>query len=298
MLDPSALGRTFGPYTVTVEAERLRLLGAALGDPSLAAPPTWPTCYGLWANTPLLAELAALGAPLPRLLHGEQRYSFHAPVEAGAALTAAPAITGLEQKSGRSGPFQLVTLETRWHAGDALALTDTLVVVVRGEAPAPSQPSSTVQPSPLVPHSPSPLVPPASLAPGDELPAVVIGPLTADDFVRYAHASGDHNPLHTDPAFARAAGLNSVIVHGMLVMGVMGRVTAVIAGPAAITALQTRFLATTAPGETLRCGGRVASLDTDGGRRVATLELWARGAGEQLKAAGSAAVALPERISP
>jgi hydroxyacyl-ACP dehydratase HTD2-like protein with hotdog domain len=133
MLDSASLGRSFGPYTVTVDEGQLRMLADVLGDVGLCLPPTFPTCYGLWANKALLAELDALGAPLPRLLHGEQRYSYHAPVAPGDTLTAKPRIAGLEQKAGRSGPFQLVTLETHWHnQRGELAVVDTLVVVVRG----------------------------------------------------------------------------------------------------------------------------------------------------------------------
>lgn len=133
MLDPASLGRSFGPYTVSVDAGQLRMLAEVVGDADLSIPPTFPTCYGLWANKALLAELDALGASLPRLLHGEQRYSFHAPVVSGDTLTAEPRIAALEEKAGRSGPFQLVTLETRWHnQRGELAVVDTLVVVVRG----------------------------------------------------------------------------------------------------------------------------------------------------------------------
>lgn len=303
MLDPASLGRSFGPYTVAVEAGRLRALAEALGDAGLAAPPTFPTCYGLWANTPLLAELAALGAPLPRLLHGEQRYAFHAPVAPGDTLTAAPQIVGLEQKAGRSGPFQLVTLETRWHTpAGRLAIADTLVVVVRAAGAGPGAPGARQGPGRPAPNgSPPPTQPPAphaprptpyALASGDELPPVELGPLARAQLAAYAAASGDHNPLHTDAAFARAAGLDDVIAHGMLVMGVMGRVAAAVAGPAAVAELQARFVATTAPGELLRCGGRVAEAGGRDGRPLATLELWARGDDGRLKASGSAAVAL------
>lgn len=150
MIDPANLGRSFGPYTVTVERDHVRGLAAALGEadpryydleaaraaglPDLPAPPTLPTRYGLWANPPLLAELGAIGAPLPRLLHGEQHYSYPAPLFAGDTLTASPAIVGLEAKAGQSGPFELLTLETRWRnqRGEE-AVVDRLVVVVRGE---------------------------------------------------------------------------------------------------------------------------------------------------------------------
>jgi acyl dehydratase len=150
VIDPANLGRSFGPYTVTVEREHVTELAATLGVadpryydvdaaraaglPDLPAPPTLPTRYGLWANKPLLAELDAIGAPLPRLLHGEQRYSYLAPVFAGDTLTASPTIAALEAKSGQSGPFELLTLETSWRnqRGEE-ALVDRLVVVVRGE---------------------------------------------------------------------------------------------------------------------------------------------------------------------
>ena len=34
----------------------------------------------------------------------------------------------------------------------------------------------------------------------------------------YAEASGDHNPIHLDPDFARAVGLPSTIAHGLLTL--------------------------------------------------------------------------------
>lgn len=47
--------------------------------------------------------------------------------------------------------------------------------------------------------------------------------LGRDDLRRYAEASGDLNPLHLDSAFARSAGFDDVIVHGMLGMALLGR---------------------------------------------------------------------------
>lgn len=48
-------------------------------------------------------------------------------------------------------------------------------------------------------------------------------PNTPEDLVRYAHASGDMNPLHLDPEFARKAGFERLVVHGMLNMAHLGR---------------------------------------------------------------------------
>lgn len=122
---------------------------------------------------------------------------------------------------------------------------------------------------------------------GAELPTIVAGPLAPELFARYAEASGDHNPLHTDPAFARAAGLDNVIAHGMLVMGLMGRVAASLAEPGSLRDFRVRFRATTRPGETIRCGGRVMAVYERDGRSLVEAELWARGDGEQLKATGT-----------
>lgn len=47
--------------------------------------------------------------------------------------------------------------------------------------------------------------------------------LTRADLVAYAHASGDHNPIHQDEAVALAVGLPGVIAHGMLTLGLAGR---------------------------------------------------------------------------
>lgn len=44
--------------------------------------------------------------------------------------------------------------------------------------------------------------------------------LTQDQIDAYAEASGDHNPIHLDPDFARAVGLPSTIAHGLLTLGV------------------------------------------------------------------------------
>jgi acyl dehydratase len=151
MISDDNLGRSFGPYTYHVERGRVARLAAALGEAApiyhdlgaaqaagladLPAPPTMATCFGLWANEALLAELAAIGAPLPCLLHGEQSYAYYAPLLAGDTLTSTTTIVGLEQKRGQSGPFQLLTLETLLvNQHGELAILDRLVVVARGES--------------------------------------------------------------------------------------------------------------------------------------------------------------------
>jgi acyl dehydratase len=47
--------------------------------------------------------------------------------------------------------------------------------------------------------------------------------VTRADLVRYAAASGDHNPIHQDEDVARSVGLPGVIAHGMYTMALAAR---------------------------------------------------------------------------
>jgi acyl dehydratase len=47
--------------------------------------------------------------------------------------------------------------------------------------------------------------------------------ITRADLVRYAEASGDHNPIHQDDSVARSVGLPGVIAHGMYTMALAAR---------------------------------------------------------------------------
>ena len=65
-------------------------------------------------------------------------------------------------------------------------------------------------------------VAPVALAAGDRMPETTAGPLTRTDFVRYAGAGGDLNPIHHDEPMAVAAGFPTVFGMGMLHAGMLG----------------------------------------------------------------------------
>lgn len=46
-------------------------------------------------------------------------------------------------------------------------------------------------------------------------------PITRDAVAAYGDAVGDHNPVHFDPAFARAMGLADTVVHGPLTTAII-----------------------------------------------------------------------------
>lgn len=80
---------------------------------------------------------------------------------------------------------------------------------------------------------------------------VRLGPVTRTDLVRYAGASGDFNPLHHDPDFARAAGLPDVMAHGMYAAGLVARELERWFGPGRLARYGVRFRAPVWPGDVL-----------------------------------------------
>ena len=58
---------------------------------------------------------------------------------------------------------------------------------------------------------------------GDTHSAVLVDDLKRTQIVQYAGASGDYNPLHSDPSFAKAAGFEKPILHGMCTYGIACR---------------------------------------------------------------------------
>lgn len=62
----------------------------------------------------------------------------------------------------------------------------------------------------------------AKMEPGELIVERVVGPITREQLIDYAVASGDSNPLHTDTKVAQRLGFEDVIVHGMFGMAILG----------------------------------------------------------------------------
>jgi acyl dehydratase len=94
-----------------------------------------------------------------------------------------------------------------------------------------------------------------------------------DQALRYASASGDANPIHTDDAAAKAVGLPGVILHGMCTMALCGRaVVDELAGgdPTRLRRLAVRFYRPVFPGAELVT--TVFDSGSDGERRILAFE--------------------------
>jgi acyl dehydratase len=100
---------------------------------------------------------------------------------------------------------------------------------------------------------------------GDQVPELRVTP---DKYLphRYAGASGDFNPIHIDPEFAKAVGLPNTILHGLYMMGLVARANAAgLAGgdPRALKRLSVQFRGMGAPETEIVVSGTVKSVDGD-----------------------------------
>lgn len=81
--------------------------------------------------------------------------------------------------------------------------------------------------------------------------------ITHTQLVKYAGASGDFNPIHTVVPVGEKAGLDGVIAHGMLIMGMAGEALAEWFPRKDLRKFKVRFSKMTRPGEKLTIEGRV-----------------------------------------
>jgi acyl dehydratase len=97
---------------------------------------------------------------------------------------------------------------------------------------------------------------------GDTHEAVVIENVQRTHIVKYAGASGDFNPLHHDDGIAQnLAGYPSVFAHGMLSMGLTGRMLTDWLGATNLKKYGVRFTKQVWPGDTLTAKGEVTSVE-------------------------------------
>jgi acyl dehydratase len=286
-LDQSLVGRETPRQSYTILAEDVRQFADAIGDPnplfreperaraagfpSPLAPPTFVTRFRIqmadWGLDPTRTQV----------LHGEQEYEYTRPLHIGDELQVWHRLASLRQSS-RSDGMAVLTLETLGQApAGGHLFTGRATVIVRE-----SQPGAAASASARSPRA-------SATQEGES-----IGPLTKQvtqtQIVAYADASGDHNPIHIDPAAARAVGLDGTIAHGMLSMAFLGQVvTDWLAGQPQpggwLARLRVRFQAMVRPGDTLGCRGALGG-GAQGGRQA--LQLWAENQRSEPVTAGDA----------
>lgn len=107
---------------------------------------------------------------------------------------------------------------------------------------------------------------------GDTHEEVVAENLSRGLLVMYAGTSGDYNPLHTDEVYTReVAGYPSVFAHGMLTMGLTGKMLTNYVGDGRLKKYGVRFTNQVWPGDTLTSKATVVEIrDGEADIEVAT----------------------------
>ena len=96
---------------------------------------------------------------------------------------------------------------------------------------------------------------------GDSHTERVVDNLTRTQIVQYAGASGDYNPIHTDEVYTtKVAGYLSVFAHGMLTMGLTGKMLTNYVGDGRLTRFGVRFTNQVWPGDSLDAKATVTAI--------------------------------------
>jgi len=130
---------------------------------------------------------------------------------------------------------------------------------------------------------------------GDAIPKLTTSSVSHLQLVRYAGASGDFNPLHTDPKIGEMIGTGGIIAHGMLVMGFVGQMLSDYVGPTALRKFGVRFKGMTHLDDVITCTGTITEkYEVDGETRIAG-KVQAADQNGDLKVSGTFVAAVPRR---
>jgi acyl dehydratase len=130
---------------------------------------------------------------------------------------------------------------------------------------------------------------------GDAIPPLVKPPITHLQLVRYAGASGDFYPVHTDPKVGERIGLGGIIAPGLLIMGFVGQLVSDFLGPSALRSFDVRFTGMTRLDDVMTCTGTITEkYEADGQGHIAG-QVQAADQTGHVKLTGRFVAALPKR---
>ncbi|KZS62080.1 MaoC family dehydratase [Mycobacterium ostraviense] len=248
-IDPGAIGAVTEPmlFEWTDRETLLYALGVGAGTEDLSF--TTENSHGIAQQVlPTYAVICcpAFGAAgkvgkfnWARLLHGSQTVRLHAPLPPAGKLSVVSEVADIQDKGeGKNAIIMLRGRGTDPASGALIAETLT-TLVIRGEGGFGGEPGQR----PAAPEFP------------DREPDARVALPTREDQALIYRLSGDRNPLHSDPWFAKEmAGFPKPILHGLCTYGVSGRaLVAELGGGVAanITSVAARFTSPVFPGETL-----------------------------------------------
>jgi acyl dehydratase len=239
-VDLAMVGKKLQPSEFTYEERDVMLYALGVGADELQFTyerdlKVLPTFGVIPAFPSLFATRSGMSVNPMMILHGEQRIELYGPIPTRGTLTTTPSIRAIYDKG--KGALLVVDAETVDDHGKLL-FKNTFGTFARGEGGfggerGPSGPKN---------------VPP------DRKPDSVVEMATLPQQALIYRLSGDRNPLHADPDFAKMAGYDRPILHGLCSFGHVGRAvlrTFCDMEPTRLKALEVRFSGVVFPGETI-----------------------------------------------
>ncbi|GHI08139.1 3-alpha,7-alpha,12-alpha-trihydroxy-5-beta-cholest-24-enoyl-CoA hydratase [Streptomyces cellostaticus] len=243
-----------GEISWTAKDVQLYHLGIGAGaNPDKDSPATDPdelryTLESRLHVLPSFATVAGAGSPgvisglsmpgidvdLAKVLHGGQSLEIHRPIPAEGTATATGRIAAVYDK----GKAAVLVMRTEVADAEGPLWTNDAQIFVRGEGGWGGDRGPAARPEP----------------PTGEPDRTAERPIRADQALLY-RLCGDHNPLHADPEFAKLAGFDRPILHGLCTHGITLKavVDTLLGGDVSrVRGYTTRFAGVVFPGETLR----------------------------------------------
>jgi acyl dehydratase len=199
-----------------------------------------PTMGVVLATGPFWMQDPATGIDWKRILHGEQMLSVHRPLPAQGTVVAESTVDEIYDKGADKGAVMYLTRRLYDHATGDLLVTIGSSCFMRGNGGFGGKSDGAPRPHPL---------------PADRPADRALDLATRPEQAALYRLSGDYNPLHIDPAVARAAGFARPILHGLCSYGIVGRAILKLLcanAPARLRRLDVRFASPVFPGETIR----------------------------------------------
>ncbi|MCA9563774.1 MAG: MaoC family dehydratase N-terminal domain-containing protein, partial [Myxococcales bacterium] len=241
-LNRECLGRKYKTSAVFVHPDEIAAYARATDDDNSRYLSSEPACAPpLIAVRPFMDVVGtaladkALNADLLRLVHGEQDMVFHRLLRPWDLVAPRAEILSIEDKS--SG--QLLQVKQLLWADGELVCETTSGYFIRGKGPKPAGGAAKKPEPEAVQRS---YIFEATQTVSDDQP------------LRYAEASGDKNPIHTDPKIAKSAGHPNVILHGLCTMAFAQRAVVnhfLDGDPSRLKRLKVRFSKVVFPGDVL-----------------------------------------------
>lgn len=183
---------------------------------------------GMWLNNP------QFGVTFNKLVHSAQSTEFHAALPANGTVVATPRVVGVyDRGEGRGAIVQIERTVTDAKTGAAYCTTrQTLILRADGGFGGEAFPDQSSSVS-------------LTRAPDESVSFA-----TSKRAALIYRLSGDRNPLHVDPEFAKQAGFDQPILHGLATYAIACRILSS-AMDKTLSSLACRFSGVVMPGDSL-----------------------------------------------